>query len=375
MAPNQTVGPGKTYEDAGVATLDKRRGFKGLLRHLRKSFDFRKEVGRSLLEFGYYASVLEVPGQQAIAISTDGIGTKAIVAQMMDRYDTVGIDCVAMNANDVICVGAEPIAMLDYIAVDVADDRMLEQIGKGLLEGARQANISIPGGEISQIPEIIRADRPGHGFDLVGTCIGLVDKATLLDGSTVEAGHIIVGLASTGIHSNGLTHARKVLLDDSGLALDQRVPELRRTLGEELLEPTRIYVRAVLPMLSERLAISALCHVTSDGFLNLRRVQAPVGFEIDYLPEAPPIFDLIKNRGGIDDAEMFRVYNMGVGFCVVCPPESVERVRQLASAEGCDSWVLGHCVADPTKTVNIHPRSLRGGDGGFVSSLTGSAPA
>ena len=366
MAANQTVSSGKTYEDAGVVSLDKRRGFKGLLGHLRKTFDFRKEVGRPLLEFGYYASVLEVPGQRAIAISTDGIGTKAIVAQLMDKYDTVGIDCVAMNANDVICVGAEPIAMLDYIAVDVADDRMLEQIGKGLLEGARQANISIPGGEISQIPEIIRADRPGHGFDLVGTCVGLVDKDAVLDGSRVRAGHVIVGLASTGIHSNGLTHARKVLLEDSRVELDQRVPELGRTLGEELLEPTRIYVRAVLPMLSERLAISALCHVTSDGFLNLRRVNAPVGFEIDDLPETPPIFDLIKKRGAIADAEMFRVYNMGIGFCVVCPPESVERVRQLASAAGCDSWVLGNCVADPKKTVNLRSVGLQSGDAGFI---------
>jgi len=366
--PQQKARRGKTYEEAGVAALEGRRGFKGLLGHLEESFGLRPGVGRPLLGFGYYASVLDIPGPQALAISTDGIGTKAIVAQLMDRYDTVGIDCVAMNANDVICVGAEPMAMLDYIAVDVADDRMLDEIGAGLLEGARQANISVPGGEISQIPEIIRAHRPGHGFDLAGTCVGLVDKARILDGSAVEPGHVIVGLASSGIHSNGLTHARKVLLEDAGYDIDERVPELGRVLGEELLEPTRIYVRAVLPMLREGLAVSALCHITGDGYLNLRRVRADAGFEIEYLPEPPAIFGLIKARGGVADAEMYRVYNMGVGFCVICAPGAAGRVRALAADAGCDSWVLGRTVADPSKGVHLRPLGLRGAGGGFSAA-------
>ena len=140
-----------TYEDSGVAPIDDRPGFTGLLAHLSETLALRPGTGRPLLGFGHYASVLDIGGPQALAISTDGVGTKAIVAQMMDKYDTIGIDCVAMNANDVICVGAEPIAMLDYIAVEVADDRLLAEIGKGLLEGARPANISIPGGEVSQI--------------------------------------------------------------------------------------------------------------------------------------------------------------------------------------------------------------------------------
>ena len=136
-----------------------------------------------MLDFGYYASVLDIPGPNALAISTDGIGTKAIVAEMMDRFDTIGIDCVAMNANDVLCVGAEPIAMLDYIAVDVADDRLLAETGIGLAKGAEYANISIPGGEISQVPEIIRAGERGFGFDLAGTCVGIVDKGRILTGA------------------------------------------------------------------------------------------------------------------------------------------------------------------------------------------------
>ncbi len=365
MAANQAADERRTYEGSGVASLDRRPGFKSLLGQLKQTFAFRPQTGKSILDFGFYASILDVGTPQAIAISTDGIGTKAIVAQLMDRYDTVGIDCVAMNANDVLCVGAEPIAMLDYIAVETAGDRLLEEIGKGLLEGARQANISIPGGEISQIREIIRSERPGYGFDLVGTCIGLVDKDSIIAGAAVAPGDVIVGLASSGIHSNGLTLARDVLLQRAGLRLDQHVPEFGRPVGEELLEPTRIYVRAVMPMLREGLKVSALCHMTSEGFLNLSRVPAPVGFEIEYLPEAPVVFSLIQSAGPVTDEEMFRVYNMGIGFCVVCAAEAAERVRQLAGEAGCESWVLGRCVADPEKTVRIRPKSLVGSDGRF----------
>jgi phosphoribosylformylglycinamidine cyclo-ligase len=158
-----------------VARIDSSPGFKALLRELGSTFAHRPGVGRSLLNFGCYASVLDIGFPQAVVISTDGVGTKAIVAQMVDRYDTIGIDCVAMNANDVICVGAEPITMLDYIAVETASDRLLAEIGVGLRVGAEQANINIPGGEISQIKEIIRSERPGF-VRLVGTCLGLVDR-------------------------------------------------------------------------------------------------------------------------------------------------------------------------------------------------------
>ncbi len=366
MAVNNVEKAANTYEDSGVARLDERLGFRSLISDLRETFKLRP--GQSKLDFGCYASILDIGLQQAIAISTDGIGSKAIIAQMMDRYDTVGIDCVAMNANDVLCVGAEPISMLDYIAVEVADDLLLMQIGKGLREGAEQANITIPGGEISQIPEIIKSERPGRGFDLVGTCVGLVDKDHFIAGADVRPNDVIVGLASTGIHSNGLTLARRVLLDGLGLSLSDEVPELGRKLGEELIEPTRIYVKPVLAMLSEGLGISGLCHVTSDGFLNLARVLAPVGFEIDHLPDAPPIFDLIGSVGGVSDAEMFRVYNMGIGFCVICRPESASRVQAIASNFGVESWILGRCTDDRERVVHIRPKRLVGRAGHFTSA-------
>jgi phosphoribosylformylglycinamidine cyclo-ligase len=366
MAPNDT--PPSTYETSGVASLEGRRGFLSLLSQLKETFAFRPGTGRSLLDFGGYASILDIGGPQALAISTDGVGTKAVVAQLMDKYDTVGIDCVAMNANDVLCVGAEPIAMLDYIAVEAAEDRLLEEIGKGLLEGARQANISIPGGEISQIREIIRSERPGYGFDLAGTCVGLVGADAIIAGANAAPGDVIVGLASTGVHSNGLTLARDVLLGRAGLRLDEPLPEFGRTVGEELLEPTRIYVRPVLEMLRESLGITALCHVTGEGFLNLNRVGAEVGFEIDSLPDPPAIFRVIQEAGPVDVEEMYRVYNMGVGFCVVCRPESAARVREIASAAGCDSWEIGRCIPDVRRRVYLRQHSLVGEAGRFQRS-------
>jgi phosphoribosylformylglycinamidine cyclo-ligase len=292
----------------------------------------------------------------AIAISTDGVGTKAIVAQLMDRYDTVGIDCVAMNVNDVLCVGAEQISLLDYIAVETATDRLLEELGKGLLEGARQANISIPGGEISQMREVIRSERPGYGFDLAGTCVGVVDRDRVIDGRGVRPGDAIVGLASTGVHSNGLTLAREALLGTAGLAIDEHVEELGRTVGEELLEPTRIYVRAVLPMLKEPTgAIKSLAHITSDGFLNLTRAPAAVGYEIDRLPEPPAVFRLLQEAGGVAPEEMFQVYNMGVGFCVVCGADAVSRVIAHAKAAGVEAWEIGRVAEDARKRPDGRP--------------------
>jgi phosphoribosylformylglycinamidine cyclo-ligase len=318
-----------------------------------------------LLGFGHFANVLPISESQAIALSTDGIGTKAIVAQMLDKYDTIGIDCVAMNANDILCVGAEPVAMVDYIAVETANARLLSEIAKGLAKGAELANIVVPGGEISQIEEIIKSERPGYGFDLVGTCIGIVDPSRLITGERIEPGDVVIGLASTGIHSNGLTLARKTFFEDAGLTPNSTLPGLKRTLGEELLEPTRIYVPEVMQMLREELDIKALVHITSDGFLNLARVSHDVGFEIDYLPSAPAIFSHIQRYGDVTESEMFTVYNMGIGFCVVAAPESAPRVLEIAESRGYRAWRVGHCAPDERKRVWIQPMRLVGEGGVF----------
>jgi phosphoribosylformylglycinamidine cyclo-ligase len=217
-----------------------------------------------------------------LAICTDGVGSKSVVADMMKKYDTIGIDCVAMNVNDVICVGARPLSMVDYIAVGVAD--MLGAIAIGLAEGARQAGISISGGEIAQLKNVVT------GFNLVGMAVGLVPLDHIVIGQDLVPGDALIGIGADGMHANGLTLARRALFAQGGLSVDQFVPELGTTLGAELLKPTPIYVREVLDILAEVPRIKALVNITGDGLLNLPRVAAPVGFDLDNLPPAPRIF-------------------------------------------------------------------------------------
>src|SRR5512134_4042712 len=195
-----------TYSSAGVNTVKEEAALAGLLTWVGKTLAFGRH--RPALDFGYFASVLDLGNGTGLALSTDGVGTKLLVAEMLDRYDTVGIDCVAMNVNDLLCIGAEPLAMLDYIAVQEADPQMLEAIGKGLYEGARQANISIPGGEIAQVRELIQGVREGRGFDLAGACVGTVPMDRIIVGQDIRPGDVVIGLRSSGIHSNGLTLAR-----------------------------------------------------------------------------------------------------------------------------------------------------------------------
>jgi phosphoribosylformylglycinamidine cyclo-ligase len=198
--------------------------------------------------------------------------------------------------------------------------------------------------------------------------VGLVDKEAILTGDGVEPGDLIVGLGSSGIHSNGLTLARDVLLSRAGYRIDQRVAELARSVGEELLAPTLIYVRPVLAMLEEEMPLKALFHITGEGFLNLARVKSPVGFRIESLPDPPAIFPLMQQAGSVPDAEMFRVFNMSVGFCVIVAPEGADRVKQIAEASGFSAQRLGECIEDPEKRVWLKPKGLVGKDGKFFSA-------
>lgn len=329
--------------------VDTRRAADGL-RALAGSLDLTHRLrddrpfGRPADGLGYYAAVLELPGGQGLAIGTDGVGTKIMIAEAMGRYDTVPIDMIAMNVNDLVCVGAEPFALVDYVAIGRIDDGVFEQLGRGLLEGARQSGITIPGGETAQIGEMLRGSGPTEGFDLVGTAVGLVPWNEINLGADVRPGHVVIGLASSGLHSNGYSLARRVLLDDAGLALDAKPEELARTLGEELLEPTRIYVREALALRDAKIAASALLHITGDGFCNLNRVAADVGFVLDELPEPPPLFGLIERLGGVAKAEMYSVFNMGIGFCVVVAPEDADRAMSVLSELDAAPRIIGRAV-------------------------------
>ncbi|MFQ5892111.1 MAG: phosphoribosylformylglycinamidine cyclo-ligase [Candidatus Methanofastidiosia archaeon] len=308
------------YKKAGVDIDLERRGINAITQILKKTYSLRKTY-KPLEDFGSFASLVDF-GDFALAISTDGVGSKVLVAQKLKKFDTIGIDLVAMSVNDVLCVGAEPICMVDYVAMQMIDENLMEEIGKGVYEGARKAKISVVGGETATLPEILKGF--GNAFDLVGTCIGVVRKERIVTGKEIRAGDFLIGIESSGIHSNGLTLARKVL-------------------GEEikLLTPTRIYVRPVLELL-ERVRVKGIAHITGGGFLNLSRLGW--GLEI-HVPEPPYIFKEIQDRGDVETFEMYKTFNMGIGFCVVVSKRDVEESLKVL-CKYYKSHVLGRATEE-----------------------------
>lgn len=357
-----------TYARAGVDTAKEDVALSGLLKWVGKTLSLGSKPVR--LEAGYFASVIDMGNNLGLAISTDGVGTKILVAQMLQRYDTIGIDCVAMNVNDVLCVGAEPLCMVDYIAVEKPDPQILEEIGKGLYEGARQANISIPGGEMAQLREMVRGVKRGQGFDLAGTCIGTVPVDRVIIGQNIREGDVVLGLPSSGIHSNGLTLARHVLFKRVKLRPDKYMGELGKTVGEELLEPTRIYVKEVLDLLRSGINVKALIHITGDGLLNLTRVKSEVGYIIEDLPEPHPIFSLIQGLGNISDEEMFKVFNMGIGFCLVIPESNADKAFEVLKRHKVEAYRIGYATPDRERKVLLKPKGLVGKGGSFIRLKT-----
>jgi phosphoribosylformylglycinamidine cyclo-ligase len=352
------------YAAAGVDTHEADRGVAALADVLRSI-----DPGRSSLTVplpGHYASVLRVAPNLGIALATDSVGSKVIVAEQAGRFDTIGIDCVAMNVNDLICVGAEPLALLDYLAVERADPELLEQIAVGLKAGAEAAAIEIPGGEVCQLPEVIRGHPSPHGFDLVGSAFGTVDLDRIIDGSACVPGDAVIGLPASGVHSNGLTLARRTLLDQGGLSLRATPPELDgATVADALLEPTVIYVRAIVALLNGDLEVHGLAHVTGGGLINLLRLGDGVGFEItDPLPVSP-IFELIARLGDVPAAEMWEVFNMGCGFCVVAPADQADAVVGRLAGLHPGTAVIGH-LTDREGVVSVPALGIEGTSAGLV---------
>jgi phosphoribosylformylglycinamidine cyclo-ligase len=326
------------YAEAGVDAAGAHGALSGLVEVLR-GIDTGKP-SRSVLKSGHYAAVLRLDDRTGLALCTDGVGSKVIVAEQAGRFDTVGIDCVAMNVNDVICVGAEPIALVDYIAVEDAQPEMLRAIAVGLRAGAEQAGVEIPGGELAQLPELIRGHPSPSGFDLCASCVGLVPLDRIVTGAAIQPGDALIGLPSSGVHSNGLTLARNVLGD-----LSETPPELAgRTVADELLEPTTIYVRAVMELLGSDVDVRGLAHITGDGFLNLTRLEADVGYRIDSPLPVPPVFRLIAQRGQVEEAELWEVFNMGCGFVVVVPAADADGAVALLGKHHPGATVIGEAT-------------------------------
>jgi len=299
-----------TYAKAGVDIKKEQ----GVVKALSAELARQKELKG-------FSGLLEVPfnAQHLLAISTDGVGSKVLIAAKLNKWDTIGIDCIAMNVNDVYCVGATPIAFVDYLAMEKPDERIASEVGKGLEEGAEIADIYIVGGETAILPEVV------NDLDLSGTCVGYVRKDKVIRGEKVEVGDLVLGMKSSGIHSNGLTLARKVI-EEAGLDYnDPFLYDLSRSIGEELLTPTRIYTD-VLELL-KRCEVHGLAHITGSGFLKLGRIT-DFGFDVYNPMEPNDIFKFVQEKGNITDEEMYKTFNMGMGFAVVIPKsEEHEAIR------------------------------------------------
>lgn len=321
-----------TYRSAGVDLTKVKITHRTVGALIRGTHNLRRGV---ISGYGHYAGLIEI-GDKVVAMHTDGVGTKVLVAQMAGRFDTIGIDCVAMNVNDVICVGAEPVAFVDYIALKKPDEKLVREIAKGLVRGARQASVAIIGGETAIMPDVITGH--GNAFDLAGTVIGVAEKDGLVLGNKIRNGDIIVGVESSGLHSNGYTLARKVLLRK--YKLRQKMEEIGASLAEELLRPTRIYVRPVLEVLKKE-DVHGLAHITGGSFTKLTRLTRKYGFELDSMPEPSGIFRLIQRTGRIDSREMYRTFNMGIGFCLIVPKDTERGVMRAFARRRMKSSVIG----------------------------------
>ncbi len=346
-----------SYASSGVDVTGEHSALSGLLGWVRKTFAQRAAgtPGHVTTDVGYFASVISLTPAVSLALSADGVGTKLLVAELAHRYDGVGIDLIAMNVNDLICVGAEPISMLDYVAVERLDAQVLDAVGKGLHDGAVQAGITISGGELAQIGAMLKGALPGTALDLAAVAIGTVAPGAVNLGQDVRAGDVVVGLASSGIHSNGLSLARSVLLDRAGLTVNDPLPGgSGETVADALLEPTRIYVKPVLETLrTDGVEVTALAHITGGGFKNMDRIQAPCGYVLDALPPIPHVFTAIQKAGDVALGDMYAAYNMGTGFTVTVRPGGEDAVIAVAKSHGIEAWVLGKAVDSPEHTISL----------------------
>ncbi len=321
-----------SYAEAGVDIHLENRSIDAMKAVLTAK---RKGFGAPMTEIGHYAGLLDM-GSFALAMTTDGVGSKVLIANAISKWDTVGIDCIAMNVNDLYAIGAEPIAFVDYLAVEKVDPERAAQIAIGLARGAELSNMTIVGGETASLPEIIR------GFDLAGTAIGIVDKNKVVTGEKVREGDVLVGVPSSGLHSNGYTLARRIIAESKYTYFDG-MPGGGRSIGEELLTPTRIYHEIV--ELVTKCNVHGLAHITGSGLLKLRRISS-LGFEITDPLEPQPIFRLLQELGNVDEAEMYRTFNMGMGFVVVLDESEAKEACRIM---GPGSRIVGTVTKDGLK--------------------------
>ena len=305
-----------TYAGSGVDIQHENNAIKALSSKISYK---RTGLGAPLTDIGHYAGLIEF-GEYALGLATDGVGSKVLIANEMKRWNTVGIDCIAMNVNDLLAIGAEPLSFVDYLAIAKPDEELMAQIGEGLQKGAQLSRMTIVGGETATLPEIV------NGFDLAGTCLGAVKKEEIITGEKITKGDILVGVPSSGVHSNGYTLARKIIEQSSYNYHDPFPYNPETTIGDELLIPTRIYIE-ILDVIKE-CEVHGLAHITGSGLLKLSRIT-DMGFDIHSPFEPQSIFKFLQEEGNVDDLEMYKTFNMGMGFLIVLAEKDALRAVEI----------------------------------------------
>ncbi len=317
-----------TYSQAGVDIDRENRAIAALAKQLIYK---RKGLGAPITDVGHYAGLIDF-GEHALALTTDGVGSKVLIANEMKRWNTLGIDCIAMNVNDLLAMGIEPLAFVDYIAIQEPNDEIMKQIGEGLAKGAEISRMTIVGGETATLPDIV------NGFDLAGTCLGMIKKDSIITGEKIEIGDAIIGLPSNGVHSNGYSLVRRII-KDSGYSYKDPFPyDKTTTIGDELLIPTKIYMEILDA--AKKFDIHGLAHITGSGLMKLHRITK-LGFDISdpLLPQ--PVFRFLQEEGDVEDVEMYKTFNMGMGFVVVVPRSEAKDTSRMMGGK-----IVGEIVDD-----------------------------
>ena len=295
-----------TYSEAGVDIDASEKATEALIAQIKNVG--RKGDGEAIKLDNGFAGLVKL-GDGALAMCTDGVGSKLLLAEEMDSLHTVGIDCVAMNTNDLICVGAEPLSFVDYVALDKPDEELMAKLGKGLAEGCKQSNCTLSGGETAILPELV------HGFDIAGTSVGYVKQDEIIDGTKISEGDVLIGLKSSGPHSNGYTLIRKLFNGD-------------KEIGKQLVEPTRIYVKEVINLIKQ-VDVHGIAHITGGGLDNISRINDNFQYVIDKPLPVPSVFNWLQQRGDVEDSEMYRTFNMGMGMIIVVDKNNAEKSVSL----------------------------------------------
>ena len=340
------------YDEAGVSV---EAGYE-VVRRIKSHVNRTKRPGvmGGIGGFGGLFDLASLGYKEPVLISgTDGVGTKLMVAKMMNKHDTIGIDCVAMCVNDIAAQGAEPLFFLDYIACGKNDPALLEQVVAGVADGCVQAEAGLIGGETAEMPGMYDEDE----YDLAGFAVGVAERSNIVDGSTIAAGDVLIGLPSSGVHSNGFSLVRKALFEEAGLDVNTKLDELDgKTVGEVLLEPTRIYVKALKPLFAEHL-IKGVAHITGGGFIeNIPRMYADdLAAKIDTNSwKVPPIFGVIENAGKVAHAEMFNVFNMGIGMVLAVDAQKADDALRILSEHNEAAYVIGSMIQRGNEAVELH---------------------